>query len=62
MLNQVIKFVKDEQGQGMTEYGLILGVIAIGAIGAFMAFGDALIEKVKGIQSTIFGGTTTPTE
>jgi pilus assembly protein Flp/PilA len=55
MLNQVKKFVKDEQGQGMTEYGLILGVIAIGAVTAFGLFGDALVAKVNKLKTDIFG-------
>ncbi len=54
-MTHVKRFVKEEQGQGMTEYGLILGVIAIGAIAAFGLFGDALVAKVKSLQTQIFG-------
>lgn len=32
--------MKDESGQGMTEYILILGLIAIAAVGIIWAFGD----------------------
>jgi pilus assembly protein Flp/PilA len=40
-------FLKDENGQGMVEYGLILGLIAIVAIVLVVALGG----KVKGIFS-----------
>jgi len=39
------KFLMDESGQGMVEYGLILGLIAVAAIVALLAIGP----KVKGI-------------
>ncbi len=61
MMNNIKRFIKEEEGQGMTEYGLILGVIAIGAIAAFGLFGDALVAKVKSLQGQIFGTTTTTT-
>ncbi|WP_139193167.1 Flp family type IVb pilin [Anaerobacillus alkalilacustris] len=54
MLNKFMKFFKEEEGQGMTEYGLILGVIAIGAIAAFTLFGDSLIEKINEVRGSIF--------
>ena len=38
-------FFKDESGQGMVEYGLIIALIAIAVIGALTALGPA----VKGI-------------
>ncbi|WP_139193168.1 Flp family type IVb pilin [Anaerobacillus alkalilacustris] len=53
-MNKFIKFLKEEEGQGMTEYGLILGVIAIGAIAAFTLFGDSLIEKINEVAETVF--------
>jgi pilus assembly protein Flp/PilA len=38
-------FVADESGQGLTEYVLIIGLIAIVAIVAMIAFGGAIVEK-----------------
>jgi len=49
MLNKVKNLFVGEEGQGMTEYGLVLGIIAIGAIVALVALRDQisdLIEKV----------------
>jgi pilus assembly protein Flp/PilA len=58
-MNQFKRFIKEEEGQGMTEYGLILGVIAIGAIAAFGLFGDALVAKIDQVKTSIFGTSTT---
>jgi len=55
MLNLVKKFVKEEEGQGMTEYGLILGVIAVGAVAAVTAFGDSIVTKLNSVRTSIFG-------
>ena len=39
------KVLKDESGQGMVEYGLILGLIAVAAIAALVLLGP----KISGI-------------
>ncbi len=42
-------FVREEEGQGMAEYGLILAGVAVVAIAAFTTLGDkvkALINEV----------------
>ena len=39
------KILADEDGQGMVEYGLILGIIAVAAIAALLILGP----KIKGI-------------
>ncbi|OLO38950.1 hypothetical protein BTR23_10410 [Alkalihalophilus pseudofirmus] len=54
MMKQVKRFLNEEKGQGMTEYGLILGVIAIGAVAAFMAFGGALVDKINEVKDSVF--------
>lgn len=61
MMNQIKRFFKEEEGQGMTEYGLILGLVALAAVGALIFLGDEL----KGFFETIkgqFPSSTTPTE
>ncbi len=37
------KMLLDESGQGMVEYGLILGLIAVAAITAIIAFKDDIL-------------------
>lgn len=44
-MKKFIEILKDENGQGMVEYGLILGLIAIAAITVLIALGP----KVEGI-------------
>jgi pilus assembly protein Flp/PilA len=38
-------FVADESGQGLTEYVLIIGLIAIVLIGALIIFNQALTDR-----------------
>lgn len=38
MMEIIRRFMAEEEGQGMTEYALVLGVIAIGAIALITAF------------------------
>lgn len=47
---------RDEEGQGLVEYGLILGLIAVVAIAALNATGtsvNGLIQKVADSLSTV---------
>jgi len=37
-----MKFFNNEDGQGLTEYGLLLGLIAVAAVAAFAATGDSI--------------------
>lgn len=52
--NPIKKFIKDEKGQGMTEYGLILGVIGALALGAFTIFGTEFKAKIGDITDSLF--------
>ena len=46
-LEKVKQFIRDEEGQGMTEYILIVLLIAIVAIAAFKFFGKKVDTSVK---------------
>ena len=35
----VMQLVRDEQGQDLIEYGLLIGIITVGAIAAIIAIG-----------------------
>ncbi|GEL77988.1 Flp family type IVb pilin [Tenuibacillus multivorans] len=43
------QFIREEEGQGMAEYALVLGVIAVGVVGVLAVFGD----KILGVFETI---------
>lgn len=42
MKNNLMRILKNEDGQGMVEYGLILGLIAIAAIAALLLLGPRI--------------------
>jgi len=44
MRTKLMGLLKDEKGQGMVEYGLILGLISIAAITVISLFGPQLIN------------------
>jgi pilus assembly protein Flp/PilA len=54
MLKKIKALFVEEEGQGMTEYGLILGLIAIGVVVALVALGG----KIKTIFENITGQMT----
>lgn len=44
MLNLLKKFVRDEEGQDLVEYALLLALIAIASIGAVQSLGGVIAE------------------
>lgn len=61
MKNLFKKFIKEEKGQGMTEYGLILGLIALAVVAVMILFGDALVAKFTEIKDSLTNAGTTTT-
>jgi pilus assembly protein Flp/PilA len=49
MMNTVMALVKEEEGQALTEYGLILGLIAVVCVGMLGLMGD----RINGLLDTI---------
>ncbi len=49
------RFLKDSRGATMVEYIILVGVIAMLAIGAFRLFGGAVKSKVNQQQTTVDG-------
>lgn len=45
--------LKDEDGQGMVEYGLILGLIAVAAIAAIALLGPKIKSMFEGANTAI---------
>jgi pilus assembly protein Flp/PilA len=52
-MKKLINFVKNEDGQGMVEYGLIIGLIAIVVIAAIALLGPKIKGLFNGINAEI---------
>ncbi|WP_147534435.1 Flp family type IVb pilin [Bacillus marasmi] len=55
MMKKIKGLFIEEQGQGMTEYGLILGLIALAVVALLGAFGDELNTKFQEILDELRG-------
>ena len=53
MLNCIRGFLADEEGQGMVEYGLILGAISVAAIAAILLLGPRIKAIFTGADTEI---------
>lgn len=53
MKEMMMRLVKEEEGQGLVEYGLITGLVAVIAIAVFSS--GALGDSIKNIFSRIAG-------
>jgi pilus assembly protein Flp/PilA len=53
---RIFAFYKDEEGQALAEYGLILGLIAVVAIAALTLLGGAITGKLDLLNSALGGG------
>ncbi len=51
MITAVMAFLRDEDGQGLAEYGLILALVAVVCIGATQTLGT----KVSNTMGTVSG-------
>lgn len=58
MLAKVKAILANEDGQGMVEYGLILGLIAIVAVGALILLGPKIAEMFQGATDKLESVTT----
>ena len=50
---------KDEEGQALAEYGLILGLIAVVAIAALTLLGTKITGKLTSINTALGGSSST---
>ncbi len=51
MTNMLKRLWTEQEGQGMTEYGLILGIIAIAVIGALIAMKNKIVALFNTITT-----------
>jgi len=52
-MKDIIDLMKDERGQGMAEYGLIIALVAIVVIVALTALGTRLKDKFNKVTDTL---------
>ncbi len=50
-----MKLFRNRKGQGLTEYLLMLTLIAIGAIGAVMYFSESVREQLANVSEELHG-------
>jgi Flp pilus assembly pilin Flp len=51
-------FLERKKGQGLVEYGIILVLVAVAAIGVFAIFGNTIKDKIAQVTAAITGDTT----
>lgn len=52
-MNQFLKVLKNEDGQGMVEYGLIIGLVAIVAIAGLILLGPKIKAMFENVSSQL---------
>ena len=52
-MNLMMRLFKEEEGQGMTEYALIVGLIALAAVITMGLFGDAISAKFTEVTTSV---------
>ncbi|MFZ3589151.1 Flp family type IVb pilin [Bacillus sp. DJP31] len=58
MKNKLVGLLKEEQGQGMTEYGLVLGIIAVAVVTTLGLLRTQIITMFDNVKAAITGATT----
>ena len=53
MKEMLRKLISDESGQGMTEYALILALVAIGAIAAMTLLSDEIVAVFESVTDAL---------
>jgi pilus assembly protein Flp/PilA len=53
MQNKIKGLLTEEQGQGMTEYGLVLGVIAVGVVGILFALKGNILTLFNRVNNDV---------
>jgi pilus assembly protein Flp/PilA len=56
MINKFKSILKDEQGQGMTEYGLVLGLIAVAVVAILITLRGYIVDLFTKSSTTVDTG------
>ena len=60
MINKMRNLIVEEEGQGMTEYGLVLGVIAIAVVGILVTMRTSIVALFTKANTALDTAATTP--
>ena len=60
-MRRLLRTLKGQSGQGLTEYLLIVALIAIAAIGVVTVFGQDIRQLFSGTSNSLAGNQTTNT-
>ncbi|WP_426454042.1 Flp family type IVb pilin [Paenibacillus sp. S-38] len=60
MMNKLRALVTEEQGQGMTEYGLVLGLIAVAVVATLVMLRTEITNIFTDALNTVQSRSTTP--
>ncbi len=52
---KLIRMKSRQQGQGLTEYAIIVALVAVAAIGVMGFFGDTVTAQLSGISQEVAG-------
>lgn len=55
MLSRVVRWWRDEEGQGLVEYGLIIALVALAVVTVIGFLGDELAAIFQRIVTTLQG-------
>jgi pilus assembly protein Flp/PilA len=61
MMLKIKNLLVEEKGQGMTEYGLVLGLIAVAVVTTLVLLRTEIINIFKDALTTVQGRNTPPT-
>jgi pilus assembly protein Flp/PilA len=61
MMKKMKALLTEEQGQGMTEYGLVLGVIAVAVVGVLALLRGQILEMFQSVTGAITDRNNTTT-
>lgn len=53
MKTRLVEFLKSEDGQGMVEYGLIIGLISVGVVAVLVTFGPKIVAYFQSAEDAI---------
>ncbi|MCL6570427.1 MAG: Flp family type IVb pilin [Bacillus sp. (in: Bacteria)] len=58
MMNKLRALFTEEEGQGMTEYGLVLGLIAVGVVAVLITMRESIVALFTKAQAALTSATT----